>query len=113
MSSDPPPLITLNNNSNVLPITRINQQPSTLPVVMQPSQLTQEFDSVLNTPSQSNFQNQQHTYTQDWLIDHADANPSPILELSTPVPHFPMPTNHSPGIISKASSHHMMDDTSN
>ena len=57
-------------------------EPSCIPVVTEPSQLTQEFDAAITTPAQKDFQNQQHTYTKDWLIDHAEANPSP-LEAST------------------------------
>ena len=76
MSSDPPPPITPNINSNPR-ATPTNQQRSTIPLVTQQSQLTQEFDPVLNTPARAKFQNQQHIFTHDWLIDHAKANPSP------------------------------------
>ena len=63
-------------------------------------------------PARDEIRNQQHTFTQDWLIEHAESNPSPVLEPSARVPHFPTPTIHSP-VISRASSRRMMDGNSN
>ena len=77
MSSDPPPPITPNINSNPRATPTNQQRSTTIPLVTQQSQLTQEFDPVLNTPAKAEFQNQQHIFTHDWLIDHAKANPSP------------------------------------
>ena len=110
MSSDPPPPITPNGPTDILN-TPINQQRSTVPLVTQPTQLTQEFNSAIDTPARDEIRNQQHTFTQDWLIEHAESNPSPVLEPSR-VPLFPTPTIHSP-VISRASCRRMMDENSN
>jgi hypothetical protein len=110
MSTNQPPPTTPNNESNSQ-TTPSNQNTSHIPVVTQPSQLTQEFNAASDTPAREEIHNQHHTYSHDWLIEHAETNPSPILEPSR-VPLFPTPTNHSP-VISKASSRRMMDEASN
>ena len=101
MSSDPPPLITPNIDLNPL-LTSANRNPSDIPVVTPPTQLMQEFDAAIDTPARDEICNQQHTFTQDWLIENAESNPSPVLEPSCIAP-FPTPTIHSP-VISRASS---------
>ena len=68
MASDPPPPITPNGPTDILN-TPINQQRSTVPLVTQPTQLTQEFNSAIDTPARDEIRNQQHTFTQDWLIE--------------------------------------------
>ena len=110
MSSDPPPPITPNVDSNPL-LTPANRNPSNIPVVTQPTQLTQAFDAPIDTPARDEIRNQQHTFTQDWLVEHAESNPSPLLEPSRIAP-FPTPTIYSP-VISRASSRRIMDETSN
>ena len=110
MSSDPPPPITPNVDSNPL-LTPANRNPSNIPVVTQPTQLTQAFDAPIDTPARDEIRNQQHTFTQDWLIEHAESNPLPVLEPSR-MPHYLTPTIHSP-VILRASSHQMMDENSN
>ena len=110
MASDPPPPITPNVDSNPL-VTPANRNRSDIPVVTQPTQLTQAFDAAIDTPTRDEIRTQQHTFTQDWLIEHAESNPSPVLEPSS-VPLFPTPTIHSP-VISRASSRRMMEESSN
>ena len=97
MSSDPPPPITPNVDSNPL-VTPANRNPSHIPVVTQPTQLTQEFNSAIDTPARDEIRNQQNTFTQDWLIEHAESNPLPVLEPSR-VPLFPTPTSGNLNIL--------------
>ncbi len=92
MPPDPPPPTTPRRNSNIL-FTPDNSQPTTFNVVTQPSQLTQDFDSV-STPVRQAESDQQY-YTETWLLDHANSNVTPIVEPSN-VPHYPTPTTDSP-----------------
>ena len=93
MPPDPPPPTTPRRNLNIL-FTPDNSQPTTFNVVTQPSQLTQDFDSV-STPVRQAESDQQY-YTETWLLDHANSNVTPIVEPSN-VPHYyPTPTTDSP-----------------
>ena len=114
MSSNNPPPITPNTNTDAA-FTPDDNHPPTANVVTQPSELSQEFDLVSTPAAQrsrkNNLREEFMDYQDDeYILEHAIAETTPIMEPST-VAYYPStPTNASPDI-SKKRIHSMMEST--
>ena len=110
MSSNPPPPITPNTNTNA-DFTPDDTTAPTVPVVTQASQLAHEFDLVSTPTQQMNRNDLREAFLdiqeEEYILEHANLETTPIMAAST-VPYFPTPTNPSPDT-SKKRIHSMMD----
>ena len=112
MSSNPPPPITPNTNTNADFSPDGTPTAPTVPVVTQASQLAHEFDLVSTpTDQRRNRNNLREAFLdiqeEEYIREHANLQTTPIMAPST-VAHFPTPTNALPNT-SKKRIHSMMD----
>ena len=99
MSSNPPPPITPNTNTNA-DFTPDDTTAPTVPVVTQASQLAHEFDLVSTPTQQMNRNDLREAFLdiqeEEYILEHANLETTPIMEPSTVPRFFPTPTNISP-----------------
>ena len=111
MSSNRPPPIPPNTNTNTDDSHNVNTAPS-VPVVTQASQSSEELVP-LSTPQQQrgvqNVADDFMDFQEEHILEHANIESTPIMAPST-VAYFPTPTNSSPDT-SKKRMHSVMDST--
>ena len=111
MTSNPPPPITPNINTNPDSSQDDSNRPQ-VNVVTQPSQLTQEFELV-STPAQqrnnNNLDDDHEDFQLEHLLEHCNTTQTPIMAESA-IAHYPTPTNPSPDT-SRKRIHSVMEST--
>ena len=112
MSSNPPPPITPNTSMNANFMPDDSTTAPTVPVVTQASQLAHEFNLISTPTEQRNRNDLREAFLdiqeEEYILEHANLQTTPIMALSTTVAHFPSPTNPLPDT-SKKRIHSMMD----